>query len=181
MKTYQENSMPIKSIDAATLKKWLDNNEAVLVDVRELAEFNTESIPGATLLPLAAVEKCLLPASGNKKLVLHCRLGKRSATACEKLLIEDNALDLYNLDGGIVAWMQAGMPVKVSGKGALPLDRQVQVIIGIGVLLGAVLGYSVSSGFYMLSAFFGAALIHAGLTGNGIIANMIAKMPWNKN
>jgi rhodanese-related sulfurtransferase len=104
--------MPIKSIDAATLKKWLDTNEAVIVDVREPAEYEVENIAGSTLVPLATVTKNRLPLHVNKKLVLHCRLGKRSLAAAEKLLAEDAALDIFNLDGGIVAWMEAGMPVE---------------------------------------------------------------------
>ena len=103
--------MPIKTVDVSTLKKWLDNKEAVVVDVREPGEFHSGSIPGANLLPLAMISNDQLPALGGKKLVLHCRSGKRSATACEKLLVRDPELELFNLEGGILAWMQAGMPL----------------------------------------------------------------------
>jgi rhodanese-related sulfurtransferase len=108
--------MPIKNIDAATLKKWLDNKEAVLVDVREPAEFNAESIPEAKLIPLATVNKRVLPDCGNKKLVIHCRSGGRSLTACQRLLAEDATLELYNLDGGIIGWIQLGMPWNKNSK-----------------------------------------------------------------
>lgn len=53
--------MALKTIDAKTLKTWLDNNEAVLVDVRESAEHAAENITGATLLPLGGVSKSALP------------------------------------------------------------------------------------------------------------------------
>ena len=104
--------MPMKTVDAATLKKWLDNKEAVIVDVREPDEYKAECIGEACLVPLATVAKCNLPECKGKKLVLHCRLGKRGTAACEKLLAEDPTLEVYNLEGGIVAWEQAGMPVK---------------------------------------------------------------------
>lgn len=104
--------MIIKSVNAETLKLWMDNNEAVLIDVREPVEHNEEKIVGASLIPLAIVTKARLPENAGKKIVIHCRSGKRSAMACEKLLIEDITLDLYNLEGGILAWRQAGLPIK---------------------------------------------------------------------
>ena len=96
--------MALYSIDALTLKHWLDNNEAVLVDVREPEEYAQANIPGATLVPLDTVTLSRLPAHDEKKLVLHCKAGYRSANACMKLLAEDPSLDVYNLEGGIMAW-----------------------------------------------------------------------------
>lgn len=109
--------MPMKTVDAKTLKQWLDKGEAVLVDVREPEEYASENIPDATLVPLAGVCKSALPAASGKKLVIHCKAGKRGGTACEKLLAEDPNLEVYNLEGGISAWAQAGLPVK-AGSGA---------------------------------------------------------------
>lgn len=72
------------------------------------------------------------------------------------------------------------MPVKKSGSFFLPLDRQVQLTIGIGVLLGSVFGYFLSAGFFILSGFFGLGLIVAGMTGFCGLAKLMAYMPWNK-
>lgn len=115
MQIYTGGWMSIKTIDALTLKKLLDDGQAVLVDVREPDEFNAASIADAKLIPLATVAKCKLPDCQDKKLVLHCKLGKRGTVACEKLLIEDPELEVYNLEGGIVAWIEAGLPVKTAG------------------------------------------------------------------
>ena len=172
--------MSVKNIDAKTLKKWLENNEAVVVDVREPAEHEAEKIRGSNLLPLANVCKKLLPFYENKKLVLHCRGGKRSLSACQKLINEDPNLEIYNLEGGISAWSAAGCEIKTSGKFFLSLDRQVQLTIGAGVLIGSVFGYFISPNFFLLSAFFGAGLIFAGLSGYCGLAVLMAKMPWNK-
>lgn len=98
--------MPIHSVDAKTLKNWLDKEEAVLVDVREPAEHQEHNIACATLIPLATVTKKSLPEFKGKKLVVHCLGGKRSMSACEKLVKEDPSLELYNLEGGINAWTQ---------------------------------------------------------------------------
>jgi rhodanese-related sulfurtransferase len=172
--------MPIKNIDAKTLKQWLANNEAIVVDVREPAEHEAKKIAGANLVPLANISKSSLPQYENKKLVLHCHSGKRSSSACQKLINEDPNLEIYNLEGGILAWNDAGCEIKSSGKFFLPLDRQVQLTIGLGVFIGSVLGFFVNPNFFLLSGFFGAGLIFAGLSGYCGLAIFMAKMPWNK-
>lgn len=172
--------MALKTIDAATLKQWLDAGEAVLVDVREPAEYAAESIAGAALMPLASVNKAALPSCAGKKLVIHCRKGARGGSACEKLLAEDPNLEIFNLEGGISAWTAAGYPVQCSGKFFLPLDRQVQLTIGLCVLTGSLLAYFVSPAFFLLTGFFGAGLTFAGLTGFCGLAIVMARMPWNQ-
>lgn len=172
--------MPIKSVDSATLRRWLDHGEAVVVDVREPAEHAAEKIEGAASLPLGSVCKQLLPPTQGKKLVLHCHSGKRSTSACQKLLAEDPDLEVYNLEGGISAWAQAQQPVQSSGGFFLPLDRQVQLTIGLGVLAGSLLAYFVNPLFFLLTGFFGAGLTFAGLSGFCGLAMLMAKMPWNQ-
>ena len=43
----------VKSVDAATVKEWLDQDKIVLVDVRETSEYDQEHIPGSMLLPMS--------------------------------------------------------------------------------------------------------------------------------
>lgn len=173
--------MPLKTIDTKILKTWLDNNEVVLVDVREPAEHAAENIKGATLLPLGSVSKSTLPPLIGKKLVIHCRKGGRSGSACEKLLAEDPNLDIYNLEGGIEAWRAEGLTVITSGKAFLPLDRQVQLIIGLLLITGSVLGALFSPAWFLLTGLIGMGVTVAGLTGFCGLALVIAKMPWNQN
>jgi len=172
--------MAIRTVDTATLKKWMNNGEAVIVDVREPAEHAAENIAGAESLPLSGISKQSLPETNGRKLVLHCRSGKRSMSACEKLLAEDPNLEVYSLEGGISAWSATGHLVESSGKFFLPLDRQVQLTIGLGVLAGSVLAYVVNPIFLLLTGFFGAGLTVAGLTGFCGLAMVMAKMPWNQ-
>lgn len=101
----------MKVIDAATAHEWLTNNEAVIIDVREPAEYDAIHINGSKLIPLGSLNNDLLPSLQGKKLVIHCMLGKRGSMACEKLLANNPALDVYNLTGGITAWENAGLPV----------------------------------------------------------------------
>jgi rhodanese-related sulfurtransferase len=172
--------MTIATIDAPTVKKWLDANAAVLVDVREPAEYAAEHIAGSILLPLARVSSAALPSPLRQKLVIHCRKGGRGGNACEKLLKELPDAEIYNLAGGIDAWVAAGLPVQRTGRRVLPLDRQVQLTVGLCVLTSSLIGYFYAPSFILVAAFFGAGLTFAGLSGFCGLARVLAFMPWNK-
>ena len=76
--------MVIKTIDAKTLKQWLFIKKVVLIDVRELDEYQEAHIQGAKLIPLSTIATTQLPELGEKKLVLHCKSGKRSQRSSTK-------------------------------------------------------------------------------------------------
>jgi sulfur-carrier protein adenylyltransferase/sulfurtransferase len=94
------------TITAPELKAMLEKDDIFLVDVREPNEYEIVNIPGATLIPKgeflsgAALER--LPH--DKKVVLHCKSGARSA---EALAIVKNAgfSDAVHLGGGVLAWV----------------------------------------------------------------------------
>jgi sulfur-carrier protein adenylyltransferase/sulfurtransferase len=95
------------TISATDLKGMLDRGDNIfLVDVREPNEYEIVSIPGATLIPKdqfltgAALEK--LPQ--DKRIVLHCKSGARSA---EALAVVKNAgfSDAVHVGGGVLAWV----------------------------------------------------------------------------
>lgn len=93
----------MKTITPADLKKYLDQDSILLIDVREPAEHRTESIDNDCLIPLAEISVEKLP-SKSRPIVIYCHSGKRSSEACKKLLEQDPTLDLYSLEGGIIAW-----------------------------------------------------------------------------
>lgn len=103
--------MPITAAAAEELKPWLDAGQVVLIDVREPSEYAEAAIEGAVLMPLGQIRAADLPPLGDKKLVIHCKLGGRSMAACQKLTAENPALNPINLTGGIVAWIKAGYSV----------------------------------------------------------------------
>jgi molybdopterin/thiamine biosynthesis adenylyltransferase/rhodanese-related sulfurtransferase len=95
------------TISATELKGMLDRKDNIfLIDVREPNEYEIVSIPGATLIPKdqfltgAALEK--LPQ--DKRIVLHCKSGARSA---EALAVVKNAgfADAVHVGGGVLAWV----------------------------------------------------------------------------
>lgn len=107
--------MLIQLVDAKTVKEWLINHEAILVDVRDPEERAETSIPDSISIPILNISKRTIQqaiqakySNLNKKLVMHCQFGKRGGKACEKLLLEDPTLQVYNLEGGISSWMMAG-------------------------------------------------------------------------
>ncbi len=104
--------MNVNQIDAKTACQWIDCGDAILIDVREANEYDSMNIKHAHLLPLSELDSLDLPHHANKKIVIHCHSGKRSYTACQYFIQKYPDLDIYNLEGGIVAWAQEGLPVQ---------------------------------------------------------------------
>ncbi|MBT7944437.1 MAG: HigA family addiction module antidote protein [Alphaproteobacteria bacterium] len=104
-------SLAVPEADAATVRRWLDAGEILLVDVRETAEYEQEHIPGAVLCPLSVFDSEVFPKIPEKMVVLHCAIGKRSAAAA-KQLIETGHTRIINLAGGIKAWKETGGPTE---------------------------------------------------------------------
>ncbi len=171
----------IKLTDSKTLSKWLNNNKAILIDVREPLEYQIEHIEQADNIPLSTIclEHVNLPENKNKKIVVQCRSGARSMSACKKIAEADNSLELYNLEGGILAWGQQGLPTIKEIK-MIPLERQVQLTLGSIIVLGVLMTYFVSTAWLIVPTIIGLGLINAGATGWCGLAKLIAKFPWNK-
>lgn len=102
----------VVDVDVDTVKAWFDDDEILLVDVREVSEYDQEHIPGARLMPLSVFDPSAFPVLTEKNVVIHCALGQRSRTAGEKLL----AAGLHNvrhMTGGIVEWKARGFATEV--------------------------------------------------------------------
>ena len=108
------------------------------------------------------------PARARKR---QRRAAVRAAQTCET----------YILDGGIDAWKKAGLPVTLDRSQPIDIMRQVQIARRQpGACSGVVLGTLVAPGFYALSAFVGAGLLFAGISGFCGMARLLALMPWNR-
>jgi len=105
--------MRIKDMDPATLKQHLDQGTAVLVDVREVAEYQQERIGEAYLMPLSAYAPDNLPRHDGKIVVFQCATGTRTGMYGPQLAMTvPEAADVFHLAGGIVAWRSAGFETK---------------------------------------------------------------------
>ena len=172
----------MQTIDVRQLADRSRKEKIELIDVRIPTEFREIHAECARSVPLDSLDPKSLMAARNgsveQPLYVICRGGNRSSQACQKFI--DAGFDnVVNVEGGTLAWEKAGLPV-VRGKKALPLMQQVQISAGFMTVLGVILGAWVHPYGYGLSAFVGAGLMFAGVTGLCPMASLIARMPWNK-
>jgi rhodanese-related sulfurtransferase len=94
----------MKEVSVKELKQMIDNKEDIqIIDVREPNEFNQANIEGE-LIPLGTIPQNADKISKTKKVIVHCRSGKRSENAIKYLEANHGLDNLYNLKGGILAW-----------------------------------------------------------------------------
>jgi rhodanese-related sulfurtransferase len=94
-------------ITCAELKQKLDNqDEIVIIDVREDYERDISTIEGSIHIPLAELEDRLDELNKDQAYILQCRSGGRSASATQ-LLKEEGFKDVKNLIGGINEWARS--------------------------------------------------------------------------
>lgn len=90
----------------------LQSHGALLLDVREADEYAQGHAPGSTLISLGQLEKRLqeIASYKNKPVALICQSGRRSGQAL-KLLERAGFSAAVNVEGGMIAWKKAGLPV----------------------------------------------------------------------
>jgi len=102
----KESKSEVPEVTVEQYQSWLDSGEEVqLIDVREPYEVEIAEM-GGELIPLDTVLNKTDKISRDKKVVVHCRSGVRSAKAINKLQEEYDFDNLYNLKGGILAWSE---------------------------------------------------------------------------
>ena len=171
--------MSLPSISPSDAQQRLAQGEAVLIDIRSPDEYARECIACATLAPLDGLEQHDFKAYQGKTVIFHCRSGQRTRLNVQRLA----ALGLpnaYCLEGGLDGWRTAGLPVKQDHKQPLELMRQVQIGIGILLVVGLVLSHMVSPWFDLLVVGVALGILTAGVTGVCGMARVLMLMPWNR-
>ena len=84
---------------------------ALLIDIRELKEWETIRIPGAEFKPLSDIQDWFEDLPRDRDIILQCRSGNRSAQATQALIGQAGFDRVFNLTGGIIAWHSADLPV----------------------------------------------------------------------
>ncbi len=102
-----------KTISVEDFSELVKEDGVVILDVRSLDEYTESHITDAAFLDVTDSlfnEKALGQFNKNQKIAVYCRTGKRSKTASSKLL-ELGFKEIYDLDGGITEWKEAGYSV----------------------------------------------------------------------
>jgi rhodanese-related sulfurtransferase len=161
---------------------------SVIVDVREKDEFDAEHVENSIHVPLSRFQEqapallhTLAANPEGKSVILMCQSGKRASLASAQAVRFSTPISIEVFHGGIQAWKTQGRPTVSTKRGHLPIMRQVQLVAGSLVLLGSLLAYFASPNFLVVTGFVGAGLIFAGASGFCGMAELLAKMPWNRS
>ena len=102
-----------KNLTSAQFEELIKNPEVQVLDVRTLEEYTEGHIPGSLNINVkdehfsSCIDNML---TKDKQVAVYCRSGKRSRTAAEVLV--KKGFKVYNLDKGILNWMEEGREVE---------------------------------------------------------------------
>lgn len=110
-------TVDVPTVTVQEAAEQFDSKQAIIIDVREQDEWDEQHIEGAILIPLDQVESRLSEFEEYKDspIIMQCRSGRRSNIAGASLL-KAGFTKVYNLEGGILAWDELGLPTIKSEK-----------------------------------------------------------------
>lgn len=103
-------SLPL-NIDANTTATLQNQDNVLVLDVREQWEYDEGHIPGVVHLPMNDIPASLSQIPTDQTVIVTCRSGNRSSQVTA-FLRENGFTNVHNMDGGILAWQAAGLPVE---------------------------------------------------------------------
>jgi rhodanese-related sulfurtransferase len=91
----------------------VNTQDAVLLDLRETKEYEGGRLPNAVHIPLSQLDARAgeLAKYTSRPVIAYCATGSRSRNA-GAALAKAGFKDVYNLNGGFLAWKDAGLPVE---------------------------------------------------------------------
>ena len=175
-----EPTSTTRRTDAPALQEAVRDSRVRVLDVRTPAEFETMQIPGAYNVPLDTLREHREELSNHldEDVVLVCRSGVR-ATHAEQALAGVGLPNLRVLDGGILAWEQAGGEVR-RGRQRWELERQVRLVAG-SLVLTSVLVSLLVPGAQLVAGAVGAGLTFAALANSCLMGSILMKLPYNRS
>lgn len=172
--------MTSSTTDVPSVRALLERDpDALVVDVRTPAEYESSHIDGSVNLPLgqAGPHMGRLAANARGPMVLICQAGTR-AEQFRIRLAETGFHDASVMTGGMSAWEAADAPV-VRGKERWALERQVRLVAGSIVLVAALVSLVWQPAVWV-AAFIGAGLTFAAVTNTCGMAMALSKLPYNQ-
>ena len=167
-------------IDVGRLRELrLADPDLRILDVRTGGEFETMHIPGSYNVPLDTLGEHVRDlASVQHPVVLVCQSGGR-ATQAHGALVAAGKDSLHILEGGMVAWEDAGGDVVHGHTQRWAMDRQVRLVAGSISLLG-IAASTVVPGAKWLAGGVAAGLTYSAVSNTCAMASMLSKLPYNK-
>lgn len=173
----------MKHISIETFKEVVEsearNKTVDFINVCTPAEYKEKHIKGVRNIPLDTIDKHATELNKKSTIYIHCRSGNRGRQAIEKLEKIGITAELVNVEGGLLAWQEAGFETG-SHTSRMPIMQQVLLVAGSFILLGFIGSHTIHEGFHYIIPLVGTGLIFSGLTGWCGMAMFLSRMPWNK-
>ncbi len=112
---YEHQTSRGSQVSPVNAVRVMNQEAAVVLDVRTEAEFNGGHIKGAINLPMSAFNKRLIELEKHKAntILAYCNSGHQSARAC-RILLKSGFTKVQNISGGVHGWQDANLPLTKS-------------------------------------------------------------------
>jgi rhodanese-related sulfurtransferase len=101
----------VDTVEVTDVQK-LQNEGAVVIDVREPHEWSSGHIKGARLIPMGSLDRELSRLRPDRQVLFICHSGQRAARATDRA--QQKGIKAANVRGGMLQWTRAGLPAKTS-------------------------------------------------------------------
>jgi len=103
----------VKEVNNAEALQMINHNNAIVLDVREESEYKAGHLLNSKWIPLGKLLDRIgeLERYREQPVVIVCRSGNRSASACATLA-KKGFTQAYNLSGGVLAWQKSNLPLE---------------------------------------------------------------------
>ncbi len=103
----------MKNISVIEFEQALSNrtHESACIDVCSAQEYDQHHIAGVTNIPLETLPSHISTLREKKKIYIHCLSGGRSKVAAQFLEANGVKAEIFNVEGGLMAWHSAGLPL----------------------------------------------------------------------
>ena len=170
------SSMP--TIAAKTALAMVPNDQAVIVDVREPAEFRDGHLPTAINLPSTKFQVERYHDFGDRAICLSCQTGRCAGRVADKLK-QNGISNVFLLEQQMAALADAGVGVDGTNAG-WSIDRQFRMALGL-LLAIFLMGYTLwSTAFLIIPVILCLGLINAAITDKCYLRMGIAMLAWNR-